>query len=319
MGMADLDPYSPQILIMKAGPDYIQFYPTLRCNRSCAFCFNRSMPAVPDMRLGDYAAMLRVLKNAGVRTVDMIGGEPTMHPDIVLFIKEALQRGFSVNISSNGSNLDSLKVISGLGQGVTVGISVNDRESLDQVRGYIQQYGPVVKTIFGPRLDRAMIGQILSLGPERFYLIYRDVLDQDDCRAAVPFHRFKSEVEKNFDPGQVGMVYCSGFLPDTIEYPDLARVRCPAGTTKLGVLPDGSVYPCNLFFGSKDHYLGNVLTDPFPDLWNHRALTFFRTFAGNSCPIKSCELHAGCHGGCPAHSFFFTGKLSEADPRCGAN
>ncbi len=276
------------------------------------------MPAVPDMRLGDYVAMLRVLKKTGVKTVDMIGGEPTMHPDIVLFIREALQCGFLVNISSNGSNLTVLKAITGLGQGVKVGISVNDRETLKQVHGFIQQYRPVVKAVFGPGLDPGMIGQILSLRPERFYLIFLDILDKNNCRGALPFHRFRSAVKKDFDPRHVSMVYCSGFLPDSIESPDLAQVRCPAGTTKLGVLPDGSVYPCNLFFGSKDHRLGNVLTDPFPDIWNHRILTFFRTFVGNTCPIKSCELHAECHGGCPAHSFFFTGRLSAADPRCGS-
>jgi radical SAM protein with 4Fe4S-binding SPASM domain len=268
------------------------------------------------MLLGDFMAMLRVLKKTGVRAVDMIGGEPTMHPDIVIFVKEALQHGFSVNISSNGSNLAVLKVIIGLGQEVKVGISVNDRETFERVRGFIQQYKPVVKTVFNPRLDPEMIRQILSLGPERFYFIYRDVLDKNDLRAADPFQRFRSAVKKDFDPRQVGMVYCSGFFPDTNEYPELARVRCPAGTTKLGVMPDGSVYPCNLFFGGKDYCLGNVLTDSFSDLWNHSILTFFRTFAANTCSIKSCELHAECHGGCPAHGLFIAGDLAAPDPRC---
>lgn len=301
---------------MKTGPDYIQFYPTLRCNRSCDFCFNRSMPRVADMSFAAFKAMLVVIKRAGVRTIDIIGGEPTMHPDILGFIQEAVGAGFSVNLSSNGSNLNVLEKIIGLGTHVTVGISVNDRETLGLVRGFMQQHKPVAKTIFSHGMDHDMIKEILSLRPKRFYLIYRDALGEDELHAALPFHRFKTEVEKNFDPRQVGMVYCSGFLPDRPNYPELAHVRCPAGTAKLGVMPDGSIYPCNLFFGRKDLLLGNILTDSFDFIWSHGALAFFRTAAANVCPKKSCKLHAECHGGCPAHGLLIAGDLAAPDPRC---
>ena len=71
---------------MRTGPDYIQFYPTLRCNRSCDFCFNRSMPLAEDMALSDFMKMLDVLGRTSVKTLDIIGGEPTMHADIVAFV-----------------------------------------------------------------------------------------------------------------------------------------------------------------------------------------------------------------------------------------
>ena len=163
---------------MRTGPDYIQFYPTLRCNRSCDFCFNRSMPFVEDMALSDFMKMLEVLGRTSVKTLDIIGGEPTMHPDIVAFVGRGADRGFSVNISSNGSNLAVLGEIMKLGEAVTVGISVNDRETLEQVRGFIQKHKPVVKTVYSPGMDRGMIEEILSLGPKKFYLIYRDALDE---------------------------------------------------------------------------------------------------------------------------------------------
>ncbi|MGE5174660.1 MAG: radical SAM protein [Betaproteobacteria bacterium] len=301
---------------MRTAPDYIQFYPTLRCNRSCDFCFNRSMPAVPDMSLNDFRVMLDVLTRVSVKTIDIIGGEPTMHPDILGFIREAVGAGFSVNLSSNGANLTVLEEIMGPGTHVAVGISINDRETLDQVRGFVQQHKPIAKTIFSHGMDCDMIKEILSLGPKRFYLIYRDALGRNDLHAALPFHRFKTEVEKKFDPGQVGMVYCSGFLPDKLNYPELAQVRCPAGTAKLGVMPDGSVYPCNLFFGRKDFLLGNILTDSFDFIWSHGALAFFRAHMANVCPRKSCALHDKCHGGCPAHGLFINGDLAAPDPRC---
>ncbi|HSB32890.1 MAG TPA: radical SAM protein [Nitrospirota bacterium] len=301
---------------MKAGPAYIQFYPTLRCNKACDFCFNRSMPFAEDMALSDFLKMLEVLERTPVETIDIIGGEPTLHPDIVSFIARARDRGFSVNISTNGTNPAVLGEIMKIGKAVTVGISINDRETLTQVRGFIHRHKPVVKTVYSPGMDRGMIGEILSLGPERFYLIYRDALDARELDATVPFREFKYGIERAFDHQQVGMVYCAGFLPDSERYPELANVRCPSGTTKLGVMPDGSVYPCNLLFGRKEFLLGNILTDPFTGIWHHGRLNFFRTASGNACPDKSCTLHSKCHGGCPAHGLFITGDLAAPDPRC---
>jgi radical SAM protein with 4Fe4S-binding SPASM domain len=112
------------------------------------------------------------------------------------------------------------------------------------------------------------------------------------------------------------MAFCSGFIAPEQGNRDLDNVRCPAGTTKLGILPDGSVYPCNLFFNREEFLLGNIVTDDFERIWNSRGLTFFRTRTENLCLHSSCTLHARCHGGCPAQSFLLTGDLTTPDPRC---
>jgi radical SAM protein with 4Fe4S-binding SPASM domain len=267
------------------------------------------------MSITDFRAMLDVFTGTSVKTIDIMGGEPTMHADIVAFVQEAGRRGYIVNLSSNGSNLNILSKIMNLGSTVSVGISVNDRKTFEQVRGFIREHKAVVKMVFTRELDRVMIEEILALRPKRFYLLYRDIPDKDDFHEAVPFHVFKTNVEKDFGQ-QVGMVYCGGFLPDAKEHSKLGGVRCPAGTTKLGVMPDGSVYPCNLFFGKTDFSLGNILADRFTDIWHHRQLAFFRTFVANPCPIHFCRFHVECHGGCPAQSLLSTGDLSSADPRC---
>jgi len=301
---------------MRTGPDYIQLYPTMRCNRSCAFCFNRSMSVIPDLPLADFRAMLDVFNKAAVRTLDIMGGEPTLHPGIVQFIHEAVAAGLSVNVSSNGSNLSVLRDIIRIGEAVTVGISVNDQKTLEQVRGFILSHRPIVKSLFSPSMDTNLIRNILSLNPKRYYFIYRDALQQHELPATVPFPQFLQAVEQGYDPAQVGMVSCSGFLPDAANHPELAGVRCPAGTTKLGILPDGSVYPCNLFFGKREFLLGNILTDSFEGIWSHLALAFFRSAPGNVCPEKSCTIHKQCHGGCPAQALVLAGELSAPDPRC---
>jgi radical SAM protein with 4Fe4S-binding SPASM domain len=200
---------------------------------------------------------------------------------------------------------------------VTVGVSVNDRAGLARMEAFIGKLRPVVKTVYGRTADHALIADILALKPRKFYLLYRDALDPSQLCETVPFDQFIEAVRKRFDPAAVGTVFCLGFLPDRETYPVLAQTRCPAGTTKLGIMPDGSVYPCNLFFGLQEFRLGNILTDPFERIWRHPALSFFRTFAGNPCSRMSCSLHSACHGGCPAHSLMLCGSVGAPDPRCG--
>lgn len=301
---------------MRTGPDYIQFYPTLRCNRSCDFCFNRSLPDMQDMTYDAFRTMLDRLKALSVRTIDIIGGEPTMHPEFIRIVQAACRQGLHVNVSSNGTNTVVLKELCGMGRAVTVGISINDRETFDQLKGFIRQYQPVVKTVSTRRMDNSLVYDILALNPERFYLIYRDTMEQAKLADSVSFPHYRKAIAQDPHSSQIGMVYCSGFIPDTKNYPELSLVRCPAGTTKLGIMPDGSVYPCNLFFGRTGFLLGNILTDPFETIWNHRVLAFFRTYTENQCPERSCEHHKQCHGGCPAHAFNLYGDLSAPDPRC---
>jgi radical SAM protein with 4Fe4S-binding SPASM domain len=301
---------------MSTGPDYIQFYPTLRCNKSCDFCFNKAIPFTPDISLNQAKAVLYVLQCLTVKKIDIMGGEPTMHPDIIAFVEEAALRGFSINISSNGSNIPVLQEIMQIGKDVTIGISVNDRSTLNVVSEFIQKQRPIVKTVYHPAMDSRIAETILSLGPRQYYLLYRDAMEHEDLREALPFYEFREIVQKKFSSPLVGTVSCSGFIPDLGQYPQLSTARCPAGTTKLGVTPDGSVFPCNLFFGRNDFRLGNILIDSFETIWNHRTLDFFRTFGGNACPKTACPLHATCHGGCPAHGLIYGGNLSAPDPRC---
>jgi radical SAM protein with 4Fe4S-binding SPASM domain len=256
------------------------------------------------------------LKEAGVQMIDIIGGEPTMHPDICQIIGEAARRGFFVNVSSNGSNVETLEEIAIVEDKITIGISINDRETLDHLREYIKKRRPVVKSVFSSGMDQGLIQDILSLDPQFFYLIYRDALDHKELQDTIPFYQFAEEVQHRFSASNVGTVFCSGFIPDRSNYPELDHVRCSAGTIKLGIMPDGSVYPCNLFFGKKELMLGNILIDKFESIWQHPALVFFRMYSENRCPQKDCKLHPQCHGGCPAQSLLLSGNLASPDPRC---
>jgi MoaA/NifB/PqqE/SkfB family radical SAM enzyme len=138
-----------------------------------------------DMTYEAFLAMLDRLKALAVKTIDIIGGEPTMHPEIIRIVREAGRQGFRVNMSSNGTNTAVLEDLCGMGRDVTMGISINDRETLDQLGGFIQQYQPAVKTVYSRRIDNTHMRDILALKPGKFYLIYLDAMKQTELADSV--------------------------------------------------------------------------------------------------------------------------------------
>ena len=93
-------------------------------------------------------------------------------------------------------------------------------------------------------------------------------------------------------------------------------VRCAGGVRKLSIMPDGAVFPCNLFHGLKGFQIGNIFRDSFSTIWKHPGLDLFRRYQGNNCDIFTCENHGACTGGCPAHGFYHYSNPEASDIRC---
>ena len=301
-------------------PDYVQFYPTLRCNLTCSFCFNRGMPSLPDVAPGDFERIVSVLSARGVGEVDILGGEPTLHPRFGELMGILCAAEMRTTVSTNGRDVLLLaEVHEKCGKGlVRVGVSLNSGDIPPALHQYIVTHMPVCKSVYGrERKIPEAARQYASLAGLEYSLLFMDTVTRDDLGNSLPFHEFFRELELfRSRQGNVNGVFCSGFLPDSITHPALERVRCPAGTTKLSVLPDGSVYPCYLLFRYEEFRLGNVLVNDFDELWRNPRLDFFRRFEGNACPRSGCELFSRCHGGCPAVSLSVCGDLRAPDPRC---
>jgi len=285
---------------------------------SCPFCFNAGLGVIDDMEVEEFREMVSVLSRRGVTSVDVLGGEPTLHKKIEELIGSALEARLKVTMSTNGSEILVMKrLMDTFGKACGLGVSVNGEGITGNLESFITGYKTPVKSLFhdGEKLP-SMIQTIVSKGVDEYYLIYPDI-SPDTRDYTIPFQRFHERIgELRRSLPEISPVYCSGFLPDAETYPELLHTRCAAGVTKLGVMPDGSVYPCNLFFGVREFYLGTILSDGFDDIWSSTKLDFFRHFEKNSCHVKDCPLHARCHGGCPAQSLKWYGRIDAPDPRC---
>lgn len=302
-----------------AVPEYIQFFPSLNCNRECAFCFNRGLETEDEISTGDFRNIAYKIRTAGIREIDILGGEPTLHPDIVQLIDISAELGLRLNLSTNGTNVALLELLSRTYDRdiLNIGISLDVGLAEKKLEDYIARYRPSVKNIF--RKATFVRGSDIYSdlpGIDR-YLLYMDTVSGSHLEDSVPFsYYYKQLCALRGRYPHVAGVYCGGFIPDTDKHPFLRSARCPAGTTKLSVLPDGSVYPCYLFFRHREFRLGNILNERIEHILEKPALDFFRRFDGNKCPETTCELFARCHGGCPAISLLICNDIEAPDPRC---
>ncbi|MEV6496918.1 radical SAM protein [Streptomyces prunicolor] len=76
---------------------------TRKCQLNCSHCYNESGPQGThgSMRREDWAKVLDEAAMSGVKNVQFIGGEVTLHPDAPALVAHALALGLKVEVYSN--------------------------------------------------------------------------------------------------------------------------------------------------------------------------------------------------------------------------
>lgn len=73
------------------------------CNRQCVYCFSGGNgKETRRMSLDTLTTACDFLERSRKRKVNVLGGEPTLHPQFDLFLEYLLSRGFAVHVFSNG-------------------------------------------------------------------------------------------------------------------------------------------------------------------------------------------------------------------------
>jgi len=283
----------------------------------------------------DAYELIGIVTETGIPEIDIIGGEPLLLPWITEFIFHATERGIKINISTNGSLPDVISRLSKIPSDLLdIGFSIHGsreiHESLTMSRNFSKAVtgitnlisagkNPIVKSILMPEnIDEIcnLVSYLKDLGVKRYYLIYEDIIGRKNFLPYFSFPEFRDFYSKikaaAGDALEVGFVAASGFFSN-----DKSCCRCSAGTEKFALLPDGSVFPCNLFAGFKEFYLGNIFENRVETIMRSEVLDFFiKHDCKNRCTKTECKYYMTCRGGCPAHSYYFYGSLNYADPRC---
>ena len=318
-------------------PEYVQLYPTTRCNQRCSFCFNPESSRTADLTFKNALVLLNILAENRINDIDIMGGEPFLLPWMPDFIGAGLSKGISLNISTNGSMPGLLQSFRGTPQEhFNIGVSLegstpekhnrltgadNFASAFESIKDLVALgLDPIVKTVLNH--DTAsdiqnIVDLIKGIGVSRYYIIHMDVLSKNEIRMrkAIPytgfldFYRRTKAENRDID---IHRVSASCFDRNSLP----PGVRCAGGVRKLSVMPDGAVFPCNLFHNLKEFEVGNIFRDRFSDIWEHPCLGFFRAHKQNSCKLSHCNNRTSCTGGCPAHGYYHYGNTETTDIRC---
>ncbi len=323
-------------------PQFIQFYPTLRCNQQCFFCFNAGIPKSRlqrEISFDQALRLVRICRSHGIREIDVMGGEPLLLDWMPDFAREAVAEGLQVNISTNGSNPGLIHRFAGLPPGmINIGVSLEGGSAgrhhertrsvhFDSVLRTVASIaeagiGPIVKSVVtrSTAADiQSIVDRVRLLGVRRYFLIHADAMTRDitvmeDCPGYSSFRDFVDRIQRASTDMAIEPVAASCFTRHRLP----AGVRCAGGVRKLAVLPDGSLYPCNLLFHFPDMRLGNLFEDDLRVIWEDPRLSVFRTNECCGCTENSCPNLQHCTGGCPAHNLLHAGSFSGRDVRCRA-
>ncbi|MFL6090453.1 MAG: radical SAM protein [Aeromicrobium sp.] len=228
---------------------------TGRCNLTCVHCYAESGPTGTHgsvaterwLELIDEAAVM------GTMLIQLIGGEPTLHPDFTRLLHRVLANGMEVEVYSNLFQISERvwKVLQAPGVRLATSFYSADEERHDRVTG---RAGSQQRTLVN-------IEKAVALGiPIRVGIINMDTESSGE-QAADTLRALGVDAVSIDNRRDVGR----GAAPDAdLTLTDPCDELCGACTSgSVAILPDGTVQPCVF---SRWLPVGNVLESPLCDV-----------------------------------------------------
>jgi MoaA/NifB/PqqE/SkfB family radical SAM enzyme len=212
-----------------ATPAFLWLDLTRKCQLACKHCYNASGPdgTHGTMTREHWLDMLDQAADCGVRRVQFIGGEPTMHPDAADLVDHALSLGLEVEVFSNLVHVTDPWWELFQRDGVTLATSYYSNQA--------EEHDAMTRRRSHAR-TRANIARAIQLGiPLRVGIIGTDEQRIAAARQdleAVGVTRIGADRVREFGRG------ARGLDPDVVNLCG----RCGIGRAAIG--PDGAVSPC---------------------------------------------------------------------------
>lgn len=272
------------------------------CNLNCRHCYADSSPEGNhgDMTQADWFRVIDELDDMGVRDVQFIGGEPTLHPGLPSLIRHALTHAMRVEVFSNMTHIRPEVWEAFQLRGVRLAFSyysdnAADHDEVTEARGShahtlanvakarelgIDMRGSVIHALEGQRQQDAH-RQLLELG-------IRDV---------------RTDGIRPFGRGAEG------------AFPKLERLCGRCGRGKFAVLPNGQVTPCVF---ARWLTLGNVHENSLKEIYDGAPMRAARADLEMAFPHTAVSATPVCNPDCnPAFDTCSPQLACAPDAACG--
>jgi MoaA/NifB/PqqE/SkfB family radical SAM enzyme len=252
---------------------------TGKCQLSCTHCYAESGPRGTAGVLGtpDWFRVISDIAELGARSVQFIGGEPTLHPDLPEFVDRALGAGLSVEVFSNLVHIEPHLWDAFSRPGVRLATSYYS-DAADQHEAVTRRRGSHART-------RANIAEALDRDiPLRVGVI--DVGRSSNRISQQRTHAARTElVQLGVDVVGIDRLRGVGRGANASPAPDQLCGRCGHGA--VAISSSGEVWPCVF---ARWISLGNILDMGLPTILSRAAAT------SDAPPVSagpSCWPHGG--------------------------
>ena len=306
----------------------------LRC-RMCLVAYRRPLAIRrASMTLERLQALLDELPDLEELTLQGLG-EPLLAPDVFAMIEEGKKRGLRVGFNTNATLLDATRAmrlvtlgldwlhvsIDGASQETFSSVRVGGR--LEQVTGnlrglvrYRRQRGSRVphiqlNTVLMRRNQRelsSLVRLAADIGVDRMW-VQRLSHDFDDVREEHEYGAIRAFTDEEMlcdEEVAVALRGCAELAESLgleLRMPPLPTdrnaepaLRCDWPWSSAYVTHEGRVQPCCMVMGADRVTLGDLRTQPFPELWHGPAYEAFRRDLLSDDPPDVCAGCAVYHG-----------------------
>ncbi len=276
---------------------------THRCNLHCYYCYQKGFPASGELSLQQWRNVLKQLADMGALYLTFSGGEPFLRKDFLEILAGARKLDFAVSIISNGLliNGEWAAGLSDLGI-MDVGISLHAANAVlhDELTGTIGSFNDALQAIrlLIDRGVKVIIKHTVSQVNFGEYTGLQVIAENEGCGFECDTGILPSK-QGTVSPYAISSEQLGTFLDDMGVTPPAtctaaraeSTLHCDAGRSLCGINPTGDCYPCIIL----PILLGNLLQNPFKNIWHSEKATQFRNEEQNPADeCISCELHNGC-------------------------
>lgn len=301
-----------------AGPIYVGWDITYKCQAHCKFC-DRWKQSRPELSMNEVMKVCNQLHELGVHVVSIAGGEPLLHPAIFDVIRRLKQAQIRVALCTNGFALAECadELIKSGADFLHVSLDSPYPQLHDSWRGKPGLYQRAVNGIYEILKRRVTQRPKISVRATIHEMNYRDIprllvqwVGVVEGVIFQPLHTcpgnyFQSHDEiqpvKNtqelrmiLSEANLGRNYYHSKIADFIQTPEsFTQIGCYAGYLFMQLDPFGAVFPC----GSQLKKVGDLRSQELHRIWRCKEFEKARAKIRNKRACSCWYSHTGLYNG----------------------
>ncbi len=268
------------------------------CNLNCSFC-PQTKRQPEFMKLETFHSILDQIKTYTDYIYFHVKGEPLLHPDIDKFLDICSEKGFKVNITTNGTRINKVKdklIAKPALRQVNFSLhsfdgneGSNDKEEyIDNILSFVQEALDQSEVLISLRLWNLEENNVANLEKKR----NNELLETIEKEFKLPY-----KIQEKVVPGRGVKIADRVYLnqdhqfqwPDLKEQEDDGIGFCYGLRNQIAVLVDGTVVPCCLD-GEGVISLGNFSKTPFSEIIeSERASSIINGFSRREAVEELCK------------------------------